>query len=94
MADKPRMPYNTARWQKLRATFLASNPLCVFCQREGRVTPATIADHVEPHRGDLHKFWHGSIQGLCKLHHDSDKQRIERGGKAKVAIGEDGWPTG
>ncbi|WP_269076433.1 hypothetical protein [Sphingobium cupriresistens] len=38
------------------------------------------------------KFWAGPFQSLCKQHHDSDKQRMERGGKAKAGIGVDGWP--
>ena len=53
---------------------------------------ATVADHVEPHRGDHDKFWHGRLQSLCKPCHDRDKQREENGGRAIVAIGCDGWP--
>jgi hypothetical protein len=30
------------------------------------VTPATICDHVEPHHGDVNKFWLGPFQSLCK----------------------------
>lgn len=84
--------YKTARWQKLRARFLYHNPLCVMCSAEGRTTVATICDHKERHGGDEAKFWTGPFQSLCKPHHDSDKQRIEKGGKAKAVIGVDGWP--
>ncbi len=63
-----------------------------MCEDEGIVTPATVADHDPPHRGDVHKFWHGPLKSLCKRHHDSDKQRIEKGGKPKPRYGEDGWP--
>jgi 5-methylcytosine-specific restriction enzyme A len=28
--------------------------------------PATICDHVEPHRGDVNKFWLGPFMSLCK----------------------------
>ena len=83
------MPYGTARWKKLRAMQLGKAPLCAFCLRRGVVTAASVADHVEPHRGDLRKFWHGALQSLCKRCHDSDKQAIEKGGKV---YGEDGWP--
>ncbi|KMS57942.1 hypothetical protein V473_07075 [Sphingobium cupriresistens LL01] len=82
--------YKTARWQKLRARHLYHNPLCVMCLP--RPTPATVCDHKDPHRGDEVKFWAGPFQSLCKQHHDSDKQRMERGGKAKAGIGVDGWP--
>ena len=84
--------YKTARWQRLRAMHLAGEPLCRMCKVERRTTPATVCDHVEPHRGDWDKFWAGPFQSLCKQHHDSDKQRIEKGGKARPRIGLDGWP--
>lgn len=54
------------RWQRARRVFLAEHPLCVHCQREGRVTPATDVDHIEPHRGDEALFWRpGNWQALC-----------------------------
>ncbi len=46
MSDDPR--YKTARWQKLRSWFLRQNPLCFYCQRQGRATPATTVDHAQP----------------------------------------------
>jgi 5-methylcytosine-specific restriction protein A len=86
--------YKTARWQKLRRRQLDREPLCRMCKDEGRVTPASICDHREPHRGDAAKFWAGPFDSLCKPHHDSTKQSLEKGGKPKQAIGADGWPTG
>lgn len=40
-------PYSTRRWAKLRALKLAMTPLCEPCQRRGRLTPATVVDHVQ-----------------------------------------------
>lgn len=88
--------YTTRRWRKLRARQLAKHPLCRMCEAEGRVTVATICDHVEPHRGDMAKFWAGPFQSLCKPHHDVTKQSIEKGGTGKAprpTIGLDGWPA-
>ncbi|EQA96840.1 hypothetical protein V475_20370 [Sphingobium baderi LL03] len=82
--------YKTARWQRLRARQLASEPLCAMCHP--RVTSATVCDHKEPHRGDEVKFWTGPFQSLCASCHNSDKQRIEKGGKPRPRIGPDGWP--
>ena len=45
--------YCTAGWQRRRRHQLHIEPLCRLCLEAGRVTPATVADHVEPHRGDL-----------------------------------------
>ena len=83
--------YAKPRWREKRTRQLQRQPLCVFCERMGRTTPATIADHIEPHRGDLHKFWHGDLMSLCATCHSSVKQRMENG-KAVVQVGLDGWP--
>ncbi|MCB5173664.1 HNH endonuclease [Microvirga sp. SM9] len=67
------------------------NPLCGMCQREGRITPATVVDHIQAHKGDQELFWNtDNWQPLCKPHHDRDKQQEERG--RLQAVGEDGWP--
>jgi hypothetical protein len=81
--------YKTARWQKLRAKHLKSEPLCRMCLPN--YTPANVCDHIEPHKGDATKFWSGPFQSLCKRHHDSTKQSQERG-RERAAIGLDGWP--
>ncbi|HEV7344279.1 MAG TPA: HNH endonuclease [Devosia sp.] len=57
--------YKTAAWQRRRRQQLLDEPLCAYCLREGRITAATVADHVEPHRGDEDLFWNGELQSLC-----------------------------
>jgi 5-methylcytosine-specific restriction endonuclease McrA len=81
--------YCDRKWRRKRADQLAKEPLCRFCKQQGRVTEATIADHVIPHRGDRQLFWFGALMSLCATCHSSTKQRMEAG---QVAIGEDGWP--
>jgi 5-methylcytosine-specific restriction protein A len=59
-----------ARWRKSRAAFLKRHPLCVHCECDHRLTPATVVDHITPHRGDMLVFWdQGNWQPLCKMHH-------------------------
>jgi 5-methylcytosine-specific restriction protein A len=59
--------YN-GRWQKARMSFLKRNPLCVHCRR---TTPATVVDHIRPHRGDKSLFWDvDNWQPLCEHHHN------------------------
>ena len=53
------------------------NPLCVMCEADGRITLAQICDHIRPHKGNEVLFYAGPFQSLCKLHHDSTKQRME-----------------
>lgn len=65
------------RWQKARKLFLVSQPLCVECERAGKLTPATVVDHIRPHRGDQALFWdEKNWQPLCKRCHDQ-KTRLE-----------------
>ena len=64
--------YN-ATWRKARATFLRRNPLCVDCGR-----PATVVDHIVPHRGDTNKFWDTeNWQPLCAACHNRKTARGE-----------------
>ncbi len=70
-----------SRWQKARATFLLSHPLCVDHEARGLVVAATVVDHKIPHRNDQRLFWDKSNwQALCKQCHDSAKQRFEKSG--------------
>jgi 5-methylcytosine-specific restriction enzyme A len=83
--------YDSARWHRVRRLQLAEHPLCKFCAERGIVTPATICDHVEPHRGDINKFWVGALQSLCLQCHLTSKRDIEERGYRRD-IGFDGWP--
>jgi 5-methylcytosine-specific restriction enzyme A len=62
-------------WRKARAEYLQAHPYCRMCGN-----PASVVDHVIPHRGDKRLFWHrANWQPLCQPCHDSVKQRQERG---------------
>ncbi len=87
--------YQFKAWRALRLEQLQKEPLCRFCKERGIVTAATVADHIEPHRGDLEKFWDASnLQSLCSTCHSVDKQIIENGGTPKRKIDENGFPQG
>lgn len=91
-AESPtRALYGTQRWRRKAARQLLLEPLCRACQAAGRVTAASVADHIEPHRGDVDAFWSNELQSLCKDHHDGAKQREERRGHSD-ALDADGWP--
>lgn len=73
--------YNTQSWRMVRYRFLQQHPVCVFCLQQGRVEPATVADHVIPHRGDVGLFKDPSnLQALCSTCHSAAKQAQERSG--------------
>lgn len=81
-------PYNNARWRNARKQFLALNPLCVRCKAQGRITTATVVDHVRPHKGDSTLFWDAhNWQALCAPCHDTKTAREDGGwgrGASKV----------
>lgn len=72
---------------------MLNNPLCRFCEEAGKVTAATVVDHIEAHKGDDKLFWDDETnwQSLCKPCHDGAKQREEKRGYSN-AVGLDGWP--
>lgn len=87
--------YSTKEWKALRKSWLRFNCWCVYCQQIGIRRKATILDHIRPHRGNRALFLDRSnLQSLCKACHDQHKQRLEKSGKLKPAIGLDGWPCG
>ena len=57
------------RLQSMRAELFSNNPLCVECQRQGRVTLATQRDHIIP-LGEGGADDEGNTQGLCQACHD------------------------
>jgi len=82
-------------WRQARAAFLRSHPLCELCRQAGRISAASIVDHVRPHRlghaitsGDpaviaaaRRLFWDSrNWQSLCASCHSSAKQTAERSG--------------
>ena len=68
------------RWRKARDGYLRSHPLCVKHEVRGQLEPATVVDHIVPHRGDQGLFWdRDNWQALCKQCHDI-KTATEDGG--------------
>jgi 5-methylcytosine-specific restriction protein A len=69
------------RWRRARAAYLRRHPLCVSCAAAGRLEPATVVDHVVPHRGDPGLFWNpGNWAALCKRCHNRKTAREGRWG--------------
>jgi 5-methylcytosine-specific restriction endonuclease McrA len=76
----------------MREQQLAIQPLCEFCLVTEEITAADVVDHKRKHNGDTAIFFDPTnLQSLCKHHHDSAKQMMERGKKV-VTYGLDGYP--
>lgn len=89
----PSSPDKRIRGRKgveLRKRRLRNEPLCRMCKAEGRVTAATVPDHITP----LAKGGEdvdSNIRCLCAKHHDQ-VTREEFGQRKKLRISIDGWP--
>ena len=64
----------TTKWEVERAEFLRATPKCARCS-----APASVVDHIVPHKGDRKLFWRRSNwQPLCTGCHSGAKQAAER----------------
>lgn len=60
----------TSRWDKASKNYLKANPLCAQCGINNKKRPATLVDHIMPHRLDNLLFWRvTNWQSLCKNCH-------------------------
>jgi 5-methylcytosine-specific restriction protein A len=70
----------TTEWNKASAAHLRASPICRYCGE-----PATLVDHLYPHRGDQTIFWNRMYWvSSCARCHSSFKQSIERKGRAAL----------
>jgi hypothetical protein len=82
--------YNLQSWRRRAHHQLATAPLCALCEEQGRVTPATIADHHPRHGGDYNKFRLGALRSLCRDCHQGAWATDRKG--YSNAVGDDGYP--
>jgi 5-methylcytosine-specific restriction protein A len=77
--------------QTLRRRLFLINPLCVLCERAGRLSVATDLDHIVAlvNGGGNEEE---NLQGLCAACH-VDKTAVDLGQRVKPVIGLDGWPV-
>jgi 5-methylcytosine-specific restriction protein A len=69
--------------QERRQQLFARTPLCVACTTQGRVSAATVADHIIPLAGGGQDVA-ANLQGLCEAHHREKTQSESARGHARV----------
>lgn len=80
-AGQYRWLYRTKRWLETRARQLSEHPLCAMCLEDGRITAATVCNHVDKDsKLTIEGFFAGPFNSLCTTHHDSTQQRMEKRG--------------
>lgn len=81
----------TRAWSAASVAFRAENPLCeglrvvpggpiVINTHPGVIRPATLTDHIEPHKGDMELFWdQNNWQSSCDDCHNVKTAREDGG---------------
>ena len=69
------------KWQQYSKQYRKDHPLCIMCEKEGKLSLAQCVDHIKAVSGpDDPLFWDvNNHQGLCTMHH-SVKTISEDGG--------------
>jgi 5-methylcytosine-specific restriction enzyme A len=65
--------YNSAKWKALRKVLLAASPFCrcAECVAGNHLRMAGVVHHLEPHGGDVGKFFNPSnLMPMAKACHD------------------------
>lgn len=72
--------YTTPFWKVTRQRYLSTQPLCAGCYSHGRITQATVVDHVFPwtQLGEA-AFYDNLFQSLCRDCH-THKTTLEKRG--------------
>ena len=58
------------KWQKARASYLKSHPLCVECLKNDKLTPAALVHHVKRIKDGGSVLDHSNLMCLCVKCHD------------------------
>ena len=67
--------YASSEWRKLRQNYLIEHPFCVECRKAGRLTKASVVDHIVPIRQGGPALEEGNLQALCASCHGSKSIR-------------------
>jgi 5-methylcytosine-specific restriction enzyme A len=62
--------YDSPQWQARRRQQLRHHPLCAACLQDNVIKAATVAHHVQDHKGDWGLFCNSPLESLCKPCHD------------------------
>lgn len=68
--------YHSKEWKRLRQGFLLEHPFCEECWRNGKLTKASVVDHIVPIKQGGPALDENNLQALCVSCH-SRKSVIE-----------------
>jgi len=71
--------YHSSEWRRKRRSFLLEHPFCEECRRNGRLTRATLVDHIIPIKMGGSLLDEGNLQALCASCHS--RKSIQEGSR-------------
>jgi 5-methylcytosine-specific restriction enzyme A len=71
--------YHSTEWRRCRQNFLIEHPFCEECRKHGRLTRATLVDHIVPIRQGGAALDENNLQALCSSCHG--RKSIEDGSR-------------
>jgi 5-methylcytosine-specific restriction protein A len=72
--------YQRKAWKSVRALQLQLEPLCRQCRKQGKLTAASIVDHVLPITEGGAELDLNNLQSLCKPCHERKGRAVSPGG--------------
>ena len=70
--------YQSTQWRKVRSLKLQQNPTCEECERNGRLTPAQMVDHITPINKGGAMLDMENLQSLCNACHNRKSAKDKR----------------
>jgi len=61
--------YDSLEWKRIRKSKLTRNPLCELCLKDGRITSATMVDHIKSINKNGSKRAYSNLMSLCEKCH-------------------------
>ena len=70
--------YSSARWTRLRASYIVLNPICERCFGLGIIEPVFVVDHIKEIRDGGDPWDMGNLQSLCRNCHQIKTGEVVR----------------
>lgn len=74
-----RVLYQTARWRRVRNSYIRRNPLCERCKVIGITSEARIVDHIIPVNSNGARWDERNLMSLCQDHHNAKTNKEQTG---------------
>ena len=67
--------YHSSEWKRKRQNYLIEHPCCVECWKKGKLTKASVVDHIIPIKQGRTLLEDSNLQALCASCHGAKNIR-------------------